>query len=167
MNHFFQVGLVGLGLGVLIGSPVSAALTPSSPVQDTLLQQSLYRNIDHFVTGIRSDGAIGASGRWEEGKTDKWYIETQRYGGDLVQAGVGLDDKNLINQGLKVMDWGFSKQASRTAPFPGTGDPFHSASLFIEASARALLLLKQYDAQGYSSGSRSGHSQSAFRERSG
>ncbi len=48
-----------------------------------------------------------------------------------------------------MLDWGFARQ-NRDGGFAGTGDPFHSTSFFVEAAARALLLIKQGEPNAYS-----------------
>lgn len=92
---------------------------------------------------VAPDGAVGVNAAWEAGTRSSWYIEEQRFGADFIDLGIKREDPNLINQGLLIFNWGFSHQAS-DGSFPGTGDAFHSTSLFIEAVARATIQLKNY-----------------------
>jgi hypothetical protein len=119
-------------------------LTILSLARDSLLVKALYSDPHRIVSGVASDGSVGVNTSWQQAKSDTWYIEQQRYGGDLVQAGVCLNDDLLINQGLKILDWGFEHQDA-DGSFHGTGDAFDGTSMFAEAAARALLLLKKFD----------------------
>lgn len=112
------------------------------------LQKNVYRRIRHILGKETPSGAMGVNAKVEEGQADGWYIEGQRYGGDLIQAGVALNDRKTIDDGIRALEWGFQKEAS-DGSFPGTGDPFHSTSLFLESSARGLLLLRDYDSNAY------------------
>ena len=85
---------------------------------------------------------MGVNEKWQRGETPEWFIEGQRFGVDMVQSGVAVNSPAPVRQGWTVLGWGFSKQ-SKDGGFEGTGDPFHSVSLFVEGAARALLLLKE------------------------
>ena len=111
-------------------------------VSDPLLDRPLYAHPHRLVSHIAPSGAVGVNGDWEAKQSDPWFIEQQRYGADLIQAGIVRSDEKLILDGWKILQWGFQRQGM-DGNFPGTGDPFHSTSLFVEASARALLLLRQ------------------------
>jgi hypothetical protein len=123
---------------------VDSSRAPSllSAARNDLLDQALYRHPERMVSKIAASGAVGANAEWERGSAGKFFIEQQRYGAELVQAGIVRKDQGLIDQGWKLLKWGFARQAS-DGSFPGTGDPFHSTSLFVEAASRALLLHKQ------------------------
>lgn len=88
-------------------------------------------------------GAASSNVDFEDRKTDKWFIEGQRYGGDLVEAGLLVNDHQTAKLGWKLLDWGFARQ-SADGSFAATGDPFHSTSFFVEAAARALLLEQEF-----------------------
>lgn len=92
---------------------------------------------------VSSSGAVDVNALWEAGKSSIWYIEEQRKGDDFICEGIRCENDSLIQQGLKIYDWGFARQAA-DGSFAGTGDTFHSTSLFVEAAARSTLLLKQY-----------------------
>ncbi len=92
---------------------------------------------------IAADGAVGVNAAWEAGTSSSWYIELQRTGADYIQAGIQQENDAMIRYGVLIFNWGFAKQAA-DGSFPGTGDPFHSVSLFVESAAHATLLLKQY-----------------------
>ena len=119
-------------------------LPPRSPssfdiAQDSFLATVLYSVPKRMASGIAADGAVGVNATWETGQTSTWFIEQQRYGADFVQAGLATGNAALVQQGWQILDWGFSKEAA-DGSFPGTGDAFHSTSMFVEAEARALLL---------------------------
>lgn len=117
-------------------------------MNNPLLSSALYAVPKRLVSQVAVSGAVSVNDKWERGEGTQWYIEQQRYGADLVQVGVARRDDDLIKQGLHILDWGFQRQGA-DGSFPGTGDPFHSTSFFVEAAARALLLLKQYDPVRY------------------
>mgnify|MGYP000938543954 CR=1 FL=1 len=91
---------------------------------------------------MASTGAWGANAKWEQGNASEWHIELQRYGEDLITGGLIHNNTSAISAGLKAFDWGFARQRS-DGSFSGTADPFHSTSLFVEAVANAVLVLKQ------------------------
>ena len=115
-----------------------------SLARDELLVRCLYRSA-HLIPAARiSDaGAMSLNAWWEADPRDKgWFIEMQRFGAELVQAGVVCDEPAWITRGLQIVAWGFARQGPR-GDFPGTGDPYHSTELFIEGAARCWLLLQQ------------------------
>lgn len=97
---------------------------------------------------IADSGALSVNIAWEEGERGDFFIEQQRYGADVIETGIILEDSDLIADGIKMIDWGFARQGS-DGSFPGTGDAVHSSSLFLEAAARAGLALKQYKPRTY------------------
>jgi len=105
-----------------------------------------------FASGgptIGSDGAIDGNLKWEQGNASTWYIELQRYGLTLIQDGIEKEHDTDIRQGILILDWGFAHQGS-DGSFTGTGDAFHSTSIFVEAAAQATALLKTYKPVTYS-----------------
>ncbi|GHC42170.1 hypothetical protein GCM10007100_03890 [Roseibacillus persicicus] len=97
---------------------------------------------------ISPSGALSVNIAWENGERPDYFIEQQRYGADLIETGVILEDAALIADGIKMINWGFDQQAS-DGSFPGTGDAVHSTSLFLEAAARAGLALRNYKPRAY------------------
>ncbi len=91
---------------------------------------------------------------WWEAEPDgkQWFIEMQRFGAELVQAGVICNEPAWITRGLRIVDWGFDRQGP-DGDFPGTGDAYHSTELFIEGAARCWLLLRPVGAAGFSNAS--------------
>ena len=67
-------------------------------------------------------------------------------GGDRIEAGVVLGDPNLIDSGLREFEWEYARQ-TKDGSFPETGHPFHSVSIFVLDSARALLVLREKRAE--------------------
>lgn len=108
---------------------------------DKLLADALYRQPKKLVDEIAPSGAVGVNGKFEKKAATEWFIEQQRGGADLVQAGVILKNETLIKEGVRILNWGFARQGP-DGDFPGTGDPLHSTSFFVEATARAALLLQ-------------------------
>jgi len=91
---------------------------------------------------------VGVNASWEQGTSSSWYIELQRLGGTDIVSGIETENDSLIRQGIHILDWGFAHEAA-DGSYPGTGDAFHSAAIFVEAAANATLLLKQYHPSTY------------------
>ncbi len=85
-------------------------------------------------------GALRANTAWQADKSLPWYIEDQQLGGDYVTAGLVWGNKDEIRWGLKTLEWGFARMDAN-GEFCHS-DNYHSGAFFIEASARALLLLE-------------------------
>jgi hypothetical protein len=128
-----------------------------SPVPSTyqlynngLLMTVWYNRIS--ATAAATDGANGVNQQWEQGTSTVWYIELQRFGCDDVTAAIYANRMSLLSNGENIFNWGFSKQtvdggfnncSNCTPPMQGTGDAFHSTSMFVEAVARCLILIRQ------------------------
>jgi len=108
---------------------------------DRLLVETLYRNPRRFLGGVAADGAVGVNAQWEQDASRPWFIEEQRYGADQVQMGLATGRHSLVDQGIRVLNWGFAREAEGS--FPGTGDPHHSISFFLEAASRSVILLRE------------------------
>ena len=98
------------------------------------------------IAGAMSEtGAFGPLNvPWEKTKSGKWNIQEQRAGADAIAAGIAFDDRDLVDRGLKILEWGFGRQQDDGAfGSPDCPQKYHSASFFIEAAAHSLLLLEQ------------------------
>lgn len=91
---------------------------------------------------VAGSGAARANIAWENNQADRWYIEEQRYGEERIIGGLINNHPEAIASGFQMFDWGFARQAA-DGSFEGTGDPFHSISMFVQAVAHALLIIKQ------------------------
>jgi PKD repeat protein len=123
-----------------IGTSTSTSENEYKRLSTSLLGNVVYKGAT--TSEIASSGAWGVNADWEKGKSSKWYIEQQRYGESLIIEGILNKDTTMINLGLKVFNWGFSRQAS-DGSFKGTEDAFHSTSMFVAAVSHTLLVLKQ------------------------
>jgi hypothetical protein len=125
-------------------APTAAAQSADlfSLASDPFLIKCLYQQPKHLGSPGGPTGAVSVNAQWEKDGTTPWFIEQQRYGVDHIQAGVVLKNPASIETGLKVLNWGFARQGP-DGDFPGTGDPVHSSSLFLEAAARSALILQQ------------------------
>ena len=85
-------------------------------------------------------GAMGVNARWETNKALPWFIEDQRFGGEYVAAGLAFGNPDEVRWGLKVLEWGFAHMDA-DGMF-NHHDCYHSASFFVESTARALLLIE-------------------------
>lgn len=99
-------------------------------VQDPLLVNSFWKLVP--FGGYAENGA--ASQNIEGFK----FIEHQRQGVEWISAGVARQMPDWVARGWKIIDYGFQQQTD-DGGFPGTDVP-HSASLFLEAAARACLI---------------------------
>ena len=132
------------------GRAVIRAIQPPSLIalaNDPILVQNLFSPTKAGSGGptssdVAADGAVSVNARWETGQSRVWYVEEQRYGADLITKGVVRHDDNLIAKGLGELNWAFSRQGP-AGNFPGSSDAFHSTSFFVEAAARAMLILRQ------------------------
>ena len=107
-----------------------------------LISNYLYSRLSRSYNTISPSGAHSANIDWERHRTNKWYIEAQRYGEGLVIGGLVSNNPKAIQAGFKMFDWGFKQQAA-DGSFKGTGDPFHSTSFFVQAVAHSLLVIQQ------------------------
>jgi hypothetical protein len=125
-------------------APAAAAQATSllALASDPFLVSVLYGQPKHLGSPGNATGAISVNAQWEKDGVTPWFIEQQRYGVDHVQAGVVLKNEASVETGLRVLNWGFARQGP-DGDFPGTGDPIHSTSFFVEAAARSALLLQQ------------------------
>lgn len=109
---------------------------------DPLLVEKFYSQRSRMVANVGADGAVSVNREWQEGKRPEFFIEQQRYGVDLIIGGLVSDQQKLIDEGIRMLDWGFARQGPE-GDFPGTGDPMHSTSFFVEAASRAALAMKE------------------------
>lgn len=138
----YALTLLALFAAPLIGADCLAPGSMFSLIRDPLLLKAVHRRAVVQRNSIAPDGASALSREWVEGKRKDWFIENQRGGGDLIEAAVVLGDHKAVDAGLLELEWGYARQA-QDGSFPESGDPFHSVSIFIVDSARALLVLRE------------------------
>lgn len=133
---------IPVALVFLAGAELSAADSYGleNLLKDDFIQKIYYENPTKLGSGFAESGAVSVNAKWEKKETDTYFIEQQRYGGDFVAAGLFTGKKDVVDQGVKVLDWGFQRQGTNGG-FDDSGDRYHSATFFVEASARAALLL--------------------------
>ncbi len=110
-------------------------------IGQTLISQAIHTRAERQSHEVSTDGASALSKEWVDGKRKDWFIENQRNGSDLVDAGVALNDRKLIDIGLREFEWGYARQG-KDGGFPETGDDFHSVSIFVVDSGRSLAALR-------------------------
>lgn len=111
-------------------------------ISNPLIANSIYRKASPLSRSMAPSGANGINALWEHKQAKRWHIEAQRNGKELVIVGLIKHDEKAIQNGFKMFDWGFARQAA-DGSFQGTAGPFHSTSFFVEAVAHTLLVLKQ------------------------
>jgi hypothetical protein len=108
-------------------------------VTHPLLERGLYRcYLPPYLADLSPGGALGTNAAWEQGREASWCLGEQRFGADLVQAGLVRRDAGLIESGWEALRWGLERQGP-DGGFPGTaGRVLHTTAFFVEAVARAL-----------------------------
>jgi hypothetical protein len=135
----------------ILGQPlINPVPTTYELYNSSLLMSAFYKRMS--PTGAAPDGAVSVNHQWEIKNATQWFIEEQRYGCDDISAAIFANRSNLLENGEKLFKWGFGRQTSDggfnncsdcTPPGIGTGDPFHSTSMFVEAVAKCLVLMRQ------------------------
>jgi hypothetical protein len=110
--------------------------------RSNLLSDTFYKNADLLLQQVERTGAMGVNRGWESGarKGGDWYIEEQRFADTVIGAGVNRNRVDLIDAGLRALEWGFQQQAA-DGSFD-CKDNFFSASYFIAAAAHSIWLLE-------------------------
>lgn len=125
---------------VVAASSAAPTVDLENLMKDDFIQKIYYENPTKLGSGFAESGAVSVNARWEKKETDTYFIEQQRYGGDFVVAGLLTGKKDIVDLGVKVLDWGFQRQGANGG-FDDSGDRYHSTTFFVEASSRAALLL--------------------------
>ncbi|MFN8420160.1 MAG: sulfotransferase [Anaerolineae bacterium] len=113
---------------------------------DPVLMHTVYQ-AQSPLHDIADSGAVTINAQWEQGQTDRWYIELQRRCALLITTGLLHGTHTLIERGWRALTWGF-RQQDTDGSFPtSAGAPLHTSSFFIEAAARSLLLLQEANSQ--------------------
>ncbi len=110
--------------------------------RSALLTDSFYRNADALLQQVEKSGAMGVNRGFELGarKGGEWFIEEQRFADTVIGAGVNRNRMDLIDAGLRALEWGYAQQ-SADGSFP-CRDNFLGASYFVAATAHSLWLLE-------------------------
>ncbi|MFI5350488.1 MAG: hypothetical protein ACHQ2Z_13150 [Elusimicrobiota bacterium] len=120
-----------------LSGPKSDLAFETSP----FMRATAYSHPETLSNDAAASGAYGPYNRdFDAGKNGEWFIESQRFGFDAVGAGLAHGRKDLIDRGLHIFDWGLAHQSpdgSFHCP-----DRYHSTAFFLEAVARAALLLE-------------------------
>lgn len=129
-------------------APVHAA-GPGLDLQferSALLVETFYRNADALRDQVAASGAMGVNRGFEAGAgRGDWFIDEQRFAGTIIGAGVNRNRRDLIDAGLRALEWGFARQ-NADGGF-ATREPLVSTAYFVAAAAHALWLI---DAAGLS-----------------
>ena len=109
--------------------------------KSALLTSTFYSNPDVLLKQVERSGAMGVNRGWEASASKgDWYIEEQRFADTVIGAGVNRNRDDLIDAGMRAIEWGFARQTA-DGSFP-CKDNFLSASYFVAATAHALWLLE-------------------------
>jgi hypothetical protein len=79
---------------------------------------------------------------FEEGRADTLFVEQQRFGAEFIQAAIMGGRMDVLELGIKIIEWAFPKQADNGS-FAGSRDIFHTTEIYLEAWARAALILRE------------------------
>jgi len=110
--------------------------------RSALLTDTFYRNAEVLLQQVSRSGAMGINRGWESNarKGGEWYIEEQRFADTIIGAGVNRNRADLIDAGLRALEWGFAQQAP-DGSFP-CRDNFLSTSYFVAAAGHSIWLLE-------------------------
>jgi len=148
IRNWIMWGVLALGTCAVQLSYADDVDSLRSLFQNPIVERSVYAH--NSLHGIAHNGAVGVNADYEAGKCSQWFIEMQRAGGDFIQSSIaGSADPTLMALGIKTIKWGFSKQKP-DGSFAGSGNLYHSSSLFLDAALRATLLMKESDPTKYS-----------------
>jgi len=111
-------------------------------ISNPLVTSAIHKRVQAHKVVISPDGASVLSQQYIDGK-GKWFVENQRGGADLIEAGVVLKDHAMVAQGLLMFEWAFKRQSKVDGGWPETGDAFHSVSVFIVDVSRSLLAIQE------------------------
>src|SRR5579872_5910023 len=118
MNRFALAALTALlSAAILHAGDCQPPPSLLSLIRDPVVTEAVHRRIARQRDSLTSDGASTLSREWAEGKRKDWFIENQRGGGDMIEAGVVLGDRKLIDTGLREFEWGYARQ-SKDGGFP-------------------------------------------------
>ncbi|MCS6996375.1 MAG: hypothetical protein NZ533_05365 [Casimicrobiaceae bacterium] len=138
-------------------APVAPAPTPQPPPasaetprpveaelrfeRSELLAETLYRNPEALLRQIAPSGAMGVNRGQEGGATrGTWFIDEQRFAATLVGAGINRNRRDLIEAGLRALEWGFQQQGTNGGF--ATPEPVISSAYFVAAAAYSLWLVE-------------------------
>ncbi len=139
--------IISLSLVLFLSTALSADFIKANLTNEYLLKL-LWSKPERLGSGIADNGAISVNAEWEKGNAKEWFVEQQRYGGDYLMCAAATGDEKALTTGKKVLDWAFARQDAKGG-FAGTGDPFHSCTMFFEPATRGILCLKTADANKY------------------
>ncbi len=109
--------------------------------RSALLNSTFYSNPDVLLKQVERSGSMGVNRGWEASASKgDWYIEEQRFADTVIGAGVNRNRDDLIDAGLRAIEWGFARQTA-DGSFP-CKDNYLSSSYFVAATAHALWLLE-------------------------
>jgi len=110
--------------------------------RSALLGETFYRNADALLMQVEKSGAMGVNRGWEASarKSGEWFIEEQRFADTVIGAGVNRNRSELIDAGLRAIEWGFAQQAP-DGSFP-CKDNYLGSAYFVAASAHSIWLLE-------------------------
>ncbi len=100
-----------------------------------------YGRPDRAYQEANANGAYGAvNRRWDSERQGSWYIEEQRYGADAIAVGLAHNRSGDVQRGVLILNWGWARQEP-DGSF-ACHDNIHSTMFFVEAVARAALLIE-------------------------
>jgi len=111
-------------------------------ISNPLVTSAIHKRVQAHKVITSPDGASELSQQYIDGK-GKWFVENQRGGADLIEAGVVLKDHAMVAQGLLMFEWAFKRQSKTDGGWPETGDAFHSVSVFLIDVSRSLLAIQE------------------------
>ena len=106
-----------------------------------VLRETIHANRSWGARNTAADGAYSSVNiAWDKSHSGRWYIEQQRDGFDMIAIGLTLHDSEVVDRGVRALEWGFRQQ--NTDGSFSCDDAFHSTSFFVEAAAHSVLILR-------------------------
>ena len=96
-----------------------------------LVSDMLEVNPRYLIGEMAESGAVDVNIEYEMGVSDTYFIEMQRYGAELIAAGLGIQSDDMVTDGISVIQWGIDQQQA-DGSFT-SGDAMHSTALFQHA----------------------------------
>lgn len=105
-------------------------------------------NPRYLIGEVSPTGAVGVNIDFGACIRDDYYIEQQRYGTELIMAGLATANDEMTQQGIDVLQWGLNHQWD-DGSFIHSGDKVHSTSMFLHALACAIEELDRFRFAGF------------------
>lgn len=119
------------------------------------LTEAIRVSPERMAGSFSENGAVSINMEYEQGLREDFYVEQQRRGAELIEAGLATGHSQLTDAGIKMIQWGLDQQAL-DGGFPNCDDAVHSTTLFMRAVGHALLKFDEIPYAGFTDADRAG-----------